>query len=176
MVRPGGMLDAEALVEIARRADLAYFRVDADRNVVEMSPALERLTGFAADEILGRSCLRVHRCTECLRGCGVFDQGLVTDKELELYRADGSTVRVRKSGRVFHDNDGSIAGAVEIVEPLAAAVAREPSSAAGTAGEALDAARIRDALQRARYSRTQAARLLGISRTTLWRKMNEHGL
>jgi len=34
-----------------------------------MSPALERLTGFDATEIIGGSCLRVDRCTECLRGC-----------------------------------------------------------------------------------------------------------
>jgi PAS domain S-box-containing protein len=160
VVRPGEALDAEVLTQIARRAGLAYFRVDADRNVVEMSPALERLTGFDTDDILGRSCLRVHRCTECLRSCGVFDQGLVTDKALELYRADGSTVRVRKSGRVFVDDQGAISGALEIVEPL----------------HADEATRIRDALQRTRYNRTKAANLLGISRTTLWRKMKEHGL
>lgn len=188
MVRPGQALDAEALTQIARRAGLAYFRVDADRNVVEMSPALERLTGFDAEEILGRSCLLVHRCTECLRGCGVFEQGLVSDKALELYRADGSTVRVRKSGRVLHDAHGRISGALEIVEPLeetgtavgetAASenAASEPATPGTGAPESPEAARIQDALQRTRYNRTEAARLLGISRTTLWRKMNEHGL
>ena len=158
------------MTRIARRADLPYFVVDAQRNVMEMSPALARLTGFDVDEIVGGSCLRVHRCTECLKGCGVFDQGVITDKELELYRSDGSTVRVRKSGRVFHDDDGTITGAVEIVEPM------EDATEAGASTERAESIRIRRALEQARYRRVEAARILGISRTTLWRKMNEYGL
>ena len=158
----------EALTTIARRADLPYFRVDANRDVVEMSPALEQLTGFSADDIVGRSCLRVHRCAECLAGCGVFDNGEVADKELEIYRADGSTLRVSKSGRAFFDEDGHVVGAIEVVEPLAAA--------ADTASEPAEARRIRVALERARYNRSAAARRLGVSRTTLWRKMKTHGL
>jgi transcriptional regulator with PAS, ATPase and Fis domain len=41
---------------------------------------------------------------------------------------------------------------------------------------AAEVGRIRVALERARYRREEAAKLLGISRTTLWRKMREHGL
>ena len=106
---------AAALAEIA---DLPYFRVDADRNVVEMSPAMERLTGFAAEDAIGRSCLNIHRCEECLGGCGVFDAHTVLNRHLELYRADGSTVSVQKSGRVLLDEQGRITGAIEVVRPL----------------------------------------------------------
>lgn len=176
MVRPSTREEAEALSRIAARADLPYFRVDAQRNVTEMSPALARLTGFDAEEIVGRSCLRVHRCTECLKGCGVFDQGVVTDKELELYRADGSTVRVRKSGRVFFDDEGTIAGAVEIVEAVDDAPEGREALESRDAAEPTEATRIREALEQARYRRVEAARILGVSRTTLWRKMNEYGL
>lgn len=154
---------------LADLADLPYFRVDADRNVVEISPAMLRLTGFEADEVLGRSCLRVHRCVECLRGCGVFEEGTVRDKRLELYTADGSTVAVSKSGGVFLDDQGEITGALEIVKPLA-----EAGPSAG--GEPEEARRIRAALGRAKYSRTEAARSLGMSRTTLWRRMRDYGL
>jgi transcriptional regulator with PAS, ATPase and Fis domain len=42
--------------------------------------------------------------------------------------------------------------------------------------EAAEAREILDALSRARYNRQDAARLLGISRTTLWRKMKEYRL
>ncbi|NIP78686.1 MAG: AAA family ATPase, partial [Gemmatimonadetes bacterium] len=42
--------------------------------------------------------------------------------------------------------------------------------------EAAEAREILDALARTRYSRPDAARLLGISRTTLWRKMKQYGL
>ena len=184
---------AAALAEIA---DLPYFRVDADRNVVEMSPAMERLTGFTAEEAIGRSCLQIHRCEECLAGCGVFDNHTVLDKHLELYRKDGSTVRVRKSGQVFVDEEGRITGAIEVVWPLA----EEGTSGESVTGRvearsngavdvapgceltpAAQAARaeivaIREALQATRFRRTEAARMLGMSRTTLWRKMREYGL
>jgi PAS domain S-box-containing protein len=188
-----GRTSAAVLAEIA---DLPYFRVDAKRNVIEMSPAMERLTGFQADEAIGRSCLNIHRCEECLAGCGVFDNHTVLDKHLELYRADGSTIRVRKSGRVFLDEQGRITGAIEVVWPLALQEAGEGESVLAAAGAgqgavdvepgceltpAAEAARaeitaIRNALQETRYRRTEAARRLGMSRTTLWRKMREYGL
>jgi PAS domain S-box-containing protein len=188
-----GRTSAAVLAEIA---DLPYFRVDANRNVVEMSPAMERLTGFESEEAIGRSCLNIHRCEECLAGCGVFDNHTVLDKHLELYRADGSTIRVRKSGRVFLDEEGRITGAIEVVWPLALQEAGDGESVLAAAGAgqgavdvepgceltpAAEVARaeitaIRNALQETRYRRTEAARRLGMSRTTLWRKMREYGL
>ena len=40
--------------------------------------------------------------------------------------------------------------------------------------EAQEVARIRAALERTHYRREEAASLLGMSRTTLWRKMKEY--
>lgn len=154
---------------LSELAALAYFRVDADRNVVEMSPAMERLTGFAASEILGRSCLRLHRCEDCLGGCGVFDDGFVRDRCVRLHRADGSTVDVTKSGCLYFGADGEIAGALEVVRP----VGRVPGSVTMDSEEAR---RIRAALEKTRYNRTAAARILDMSRTSLWRKMREYGI
>jgi PAS domain S-box-containing protein len=104
--------------DLADIADLAYFEVDAERNLVAMSPALERLTGFSAEEVLGRSCLMVNRCLECLAGCGVFRHGDVRDIPLKLYRADGTEVEVIKSGKVFRNEAGEITGAIEVVRPM----------------------------------------------------------
>jgi PAS domain S-box-containing protein len=155
---------------LADMVDLAWFRVDAERNVVELSPAMERLTGFAASEVLGRSCLRLHRCRECLSGCGVFDEGVVTDKSLEIYRADGSLIEVTKSGRLLFGPDGEISGAVEV---LRSAPAQHDAT---EEDEPEEARAIRTALEKTRYNRTAAARSLGISRTSLWRKMKEYGI
>lgn len=104
----------DALVDLGQ---LAYFQVDADRNVVAMSPALERLTGFKAKDVLGSSCLEVVRCSECLKGCGVFKHGEVRDARLKIYRADGSEYEIYKSGRVLRDSEGNITGAVEVIRP-----------------------------------------------------------
>jgi transcriptional regulator of acetoin/glycerol metabolism len=35
---------------------------------------------------------------------------------------------------------------------------------------------IRAALEKAKYNRGEAAQVLGVSRTTLWRKMKQYGL
>ena len=50
-----------------------------------------------------------------------------------------------------------------------------PSSIAPAAVESGEAAALRAALEEAHYKRDEAARLLGISRTTLWRKMKKLG-
>jgi PAS domain S-box-containing protein len=112
---PRNLPSAEALAELS---DLAYFEVDADRNVVAMSPAMERLTGFRTEDVLGRSCLTVNRCQECLKGCAVFRNGAVEGASISLFTADGEAVDVLKSGRVFRDEEGNITGALEVVVPV----------------------------------------------------------
>jgi transcriptional regulator of acetoin/glycerol metabolism len=57
--------------------------------------------------------------------------------------------------------------------------AAPPPAGAGSLEGALDeAARaaIQDALRRAQGNRAEAARLLGVSRTTLWKRMRELGI
>jgi transcriptional regulator of acetoin/glycerol metabolism len=49
-----------------------------------------------------------------------------------------------------------------------------PAAPAGVEPE--EARRIRQALEAAHYRRDEAAQALGMSRTTLWRKMKQHGL
>jgi PAS domain S-box-containing protein len=117
--------DPDHLEVLADVADLAYFQVDENRDIVSVSPALERITGFKEEEVLGRSCLTMIRCKECLRGCGVFEDKEVKDVPLTLYRADGSTVDVLKSGRAFMDGD-RVTGALETVRPVSEA--RKPSA------------------------------------------------
>ena len=75
---------------------------------------------------------------------------------------------------------------VEPHEPPERAFTAVVTSAPGASGpangarlpesQAIDAARIRGALEACRWRRHEAARVLGISRTTLWRRMRELGL
>ncbi len=101
----------EVLGEVA---NLAFFQVDENRDIVSVSPALEEITGFKAEEVMGRSCLTMIRCRECLRGCGVFQDKEVKDVPLTLYKADGTTVDVLKSGRAFVEGD-RVVGALETI-------------------------------------------------------------
>ncbi|MGD2120528.1 MAG: sigma 54-interacting transcriptional regulator [Gemmatimonadota bacterium] len=122
---PSGLPDPTDLNVLADVAGLAYFQVDENRDIVSVSPALERITGFKAEEVVGRSCLTMIRCKECLRGCGVFKEKDVKDVPLTLYRADGSTVDVLKSGRAFVEGD-RVTGALETVR--LASEARRPAA------------------------------------------------
>ncbi len=142
---------------------MACFQVDADRNVVALTPAMERLTGFRAADVLGRSCLTLHRCPECLKGCRIFEFGGIENARVTLYRADGTEVAVIKSGTALQDSRGRIAGALEVVRPLPPQAREERE-------------RLLDALTRSKHRRAEAARILGISRSTLWRRMREHGV
>jgi len=171
---PGWRPDPDSLELLGDLADLAWFQVDGNRNVVAVSPAMERLTGFYADEVLGRPCIHLNRCEECLRGCGVFRRGLVRDQRLTLYRVDGTPVNVVKSAVALTDEHGEPDGALEIVRTLRTGDPVVAPCPEGTGGG--EATRIARALAETRYNRTRAARRLGMSRTTLWRKMREYGL
>lgn len=107
--------DPKEFQVLAEVADLAFFQVDENRDIVSVSPALERMTGFPAEDVLGRSCLTMIRCRECLRGCGVFEDKEVKEVPLTLYRADGSTIDVLKSGRAFMDGN-KVVGALETIQ------------------------------------------------------------
>jgi PAS domain S-box-containing protein len=88
----------EPVRQLAELAGVGFFEVDAERNVIAVSPELERITGFAADEVVGRSCLTLIRCPECLKSCSVFEHGRIRDGRVVLYRKDGAEVEVYKSG------------------------------------------------------------------------------
>jgi PAS domain S-box-containing protein len=129
----------EPLRQLAELAGVGFFEVDAERNVIAVSPELERITGFAADEVVGRSCLTLIRCPECLKSCSVFEHGGIRDGRVVLYRKDGAEVEVYKSGTVRRGADGRVAGALETVRavnggPGCAAVPAEMDAFLGALG------------------------------------------
>ena len=100
---------------IARLAAVGWFQVNADRVVTAISPELERITGFAALEVVGRPCIALIRCPQCLKGCGLFRHGSVDDVRLTVYRKDGTEIDVVRAGEVTTDSDGRVVGAIETV-------------------------------------------------------------
>ena len=170
---PGWAPDNLSLEVLGELADLAWFQVDRDRNVVAMSDAMEELTGIRRDEAVGRPCIYLSRCHECLRHCGVFEGGRVKDHGLTLYDSRGSEIPVAKSGQVLLNREGEIIGALEVVRPLGNGNAVDERCLDKAATES---ARIAKVLSETKYNRTAAAKVLGMSRTTLWRKMREYDL
>jgi len=81
---------------------------------------------------------------------------------------------VVKSGAVLMNDDAEIVGAVEFLRPASHRDAGTSPCSAAVDGE--EVSRIVAALKAARYRRGAAAEALGVSRTTLWRRMRDYGL
>jgi transcriptional regulator with PAS, ATPase and Fis domain len=109
---------SDPLATLTETMDLGWFQTDADRNLTVWSDALERLTGFEADEVLGLPCVVAIRCAECLAGCGIRDNDEVRDIPMTLHAKDGSGIQVRKFGRALYDGT-TFQGTVEGVLPEA---------------------------------------------------------
>ena len=89
-------------------------------NILAMNPAAEILTGYSADELVGKNC-RTLNCTGCElfgRGpgedwCGLYVKGNVKAKKCLISRKDRRALHVVKNASVLRDSDGHMIGAVE---------------------------------------------------------------
>lgn len=111
-----GVDPAAALAALAGGSgEAAVFVVDRNRNVLLWNDGARRLLGFEPGDVLGQHCLKASRCASCIAGCGLEQYGRVTDVPLTMHRADGGSIRVRKSGTAFFDDQGQFAGGVEVL-------------------------------------------------------------
>lgn len=104
--------------------DEAVYVVDRDRRITYWNPAAERLTGFAAAEVVGRRCqdgvlshvdergwrMCSHRCPLSSTLCG----GDVSEVTAYLHHRDGHRIPVAITTWPLYDADGAIEGAVEV--------------------------------------------------------------
>ncbi len=93
----------------------ALFVVDTDRNIVFWNRQAQELTGFSAEEVLGRHCLSGIRCSNCLYKCGLFEDGSMDRVRVELVTKDGRKLQVRKSTFLLRDDQGRVMGGVELI-------------------------------------------------------------
>ncbi|MDY6906087.1 MAG: sigma 54-interacting transcriptional regulator [Thermodesulfobacteriota bacterium] len=113
-----------ALAIVDAMAD-GVFTLDKNGRITSWNPAMERITGYTAQEALGRRCtmLEFNNCfgRQCPTGfqeCGIFDVGAVESKECLIRHKDGDDVPVMKNARVVWDNKGTVIGVVETVTDL----------------------------------------------------------
>ena len=106
--------------------------VDPEGTIVAMNPAAEALTGYGADELVGKSC-RILDCTGCdiiakgpaERWCGLYARGNVRAKKCLITNKDHRTINVVKNASVLRDREGRIIGAVETLTDMSEVVRQQ---------------------------------------------------
>ncbi len=94
--------------------------VDPGGTIVEVNKALLRMTGYAADEMIGRSCTQLNCdiCKLCRAGddrhwCNLFETGGVEMRRCTLMKKDGTYIHVLKNASLLEDSEDNVIGAVE---------------------------------------------------------------
>ncbi|MBV9111146.1 MAG: PAS domain S-box protein, partial [Gemmatimonadetes bacterium] len=101
--------------------------------LVFVNPSFERLTGYAADEVLGRSCHFLHGPTTDMSAADEIRlaarRGEATSSELVNYRGDGTPVRMVVSAIPVPDAEGRAAHVVVAQHDVTARVAADEALA-----------------------------------------------
>ena len=93
-----------------------------DFTVTSFNRSAERITGYSADEVLGRPCHTVFKSRGCEKDCPVQEL-LHSDKpivevEMDIASRDGSLLPVSVSAALLRDENGDVVGAVESFRDL----------------------------------------------------------
>lgn len=106
--------------------------INLNGTIVSANPASEKLTGYSAKELVGKSC-RILNCTDCkIKGvgsgkdwCKLFLVGKSKDKKCLITKKDRLTVHILKSASVLRDKDGTVIGAVETLTDVSQLIKKQ---------------------------------------------------
>jgi len=100
------------------------FTLDHNGRITSWNPAMERITGYTAEQAIGNGCMMLHfslcfskSCPTGIHECGIYN-GPVQAQECFLRHKNGADVPVVKNARLVTDCHGSIKGVVETVTDL----------------------------------------------------------
>jgi PAS domain S-box-containing protein len=98
------------------------FTVDQDRIITSFNRAAEDITGFSADEAVGRHCFEVFRTEFCHTRCPMKDTlrdlEPVEDARVSILTKEGCELPIGVSTTVLRDQEGKVVGAVEFFRDL----------------------------------------------------------
>ncbi len=106
--------------------------VDTDGVILSINTAMEHLTGYSKDELMGQSC-EILNCDSCVetreRGdnwyCELFKDGQVKLRKCVITRKDGTHLHVLKNATILKDEDGEVIGGVESLADCSELVAKD---------------------------------------------------
>ena len=106
--------------------------VDPHGMIVAVNRAIERITGYRKNELLGQSCM-ILDCDVCPsvraggkdKYCALFKHGRISRHKISLRKKDGSLTYVYKNAVVLRDSTGSVIGGVGTFTDLSELVAKD---------------------------------------------------
>jgi two-component system response regulator HydG len=101
------------------------FTMDAGGRISSWNPSMERISGYTAQEALGRTC-EILQCSRCfgkkcpagIKKCGIIKFGISEAKECFLRHKEGHSVSIIKNASVVRDESNNIIGVVETVTDM----------------------------------------------------------
>lgn len=100
------------------------YLVDAERRIIYRNKGAEQISGFGAQEVLGKRCseqLLMHTDEQgnilCKTGCPlakVIQDGQPREVEIYLHHKEGHHIPVKVRAKPLYDNHGKIIGALEV--------------------------------------------------------------
>ena len=119
--------------EVVSRSRDGMFVIDQDRRYVAFSEGCQRITGVAADQVMGQQC-DCRRTAECAGahtrslfealcpGLEVFSGDVSTSRQrVRIKRDDGTTVWVEVRYSPMYDNAGQVACVIGVVQDISRA-------------------------------------------------------
>jgi PAS domain S-box-containing protein len=98
------------------------FTVDTQFTITYFNRAAERMTGFRAEEAIGKHCFEIFRTEVCHNRCAIRDtlssHEAVSNVRVTIITQDGREVPISLSTEVLRDESGDFAGVVEFFRDL----------------------------------------------------------
>ena len=99
--------------------------IGPDGTIMMVNRALEEMTGYSREELIGSSC-SMFNCDTCEiarssgkdKWCTVFSTGRLSNKRCLLMRKDGSYFHALKNASLLKESDGRVLAAVETVTDI----------------------------------------------------------
>ncbi len=106
--------------------------VDPEGVIISINKAMESITGYTKDELVGQSCA-ILDCDACFgtraeghdKYCALFKEGQVSRRKCMLRKKDGKPVYVHKNAAVLKDRSGTVIGGVETLTDLTEVVSKD---------------------------------------------------
>ncbi len=106
--------------------------VDSRGIILSVNPAMEEMTGYARQELIGHPCslIKSDACFSSLNSggkkqCELFQTGAIRRCKCILAKKDGTLAHVMKNAALLKDSDGRVLGGVETLTDVSEMVEKE---------------------------------------------------